>query len=119
MACRRRERGDGGLGGRPASDALADDGVDEVVESAAVAAAREADEVADERRVRPLAAFVRRDPRKLEEGVDLVAAELVVGPLAAALARETIPRSLQPFVHPRDRSAHERFRVASGLRAAA
>ena len=60
---------------------------------------RQADEVAEERRVRPLAALVRGDPRELEDLVALLTGQLVLGRLVAGSGREPFPRLLQPFVH--------------------
>ena len=73
---------------------MSDGRVDEVCELAAVPAVREADEVAEERRVRPLAALVGRHPRELEELVHLDAREIVGGVLLAHLLGEPRARLL-------------------------
>jgi hypothetical protein len=68
-----------GLDGAPQTPAragvylhrLADRGVDELGQLSAMASMDEPDEVAEERRVDPLAALVGGDPGELEEFVDL------------------------------------------------
>src|SRR5919108_1292340 len=88
------------------SGCFANRGVDEVVELAAVATMDEADEVAEERRVRSLPALVCRDAGELEQLVDLVLRESECRRVLACPRREPVARFLQPVVHGRSLVPH-------------
>ncbi len=77
------------------------DRVHKVVELAAVPALRDPYEVADERRVRPLAALVRGDPGERKEVVDVFLGQRVLRGVGAHLAREPIDGGVQPRIHGR------------------
>jgi hypothetical protein len=67
-----------------------------------MAAAGEADQVADERSVDALAALVRGNAGEVEELVDVLLLEGVNRGLVPAFGRELVPRLLQPVVHAQD-----------------
>ena len=69
-----------------------------------LAPVREADEVAEERRVRPLAALVRRHARELEQPVGLLGREAELGGVRRRLGGQPVARLLQPPVHRRNLS---------------
>src|SRR5262245_23625364 len=77
----------------------ADRRVDEIAEVAAVPRVGKSHEVAEERRVRPLAALVRGNPRELEQLVHLAAREVVVGDFPAHGRDQPRACLLQPAVH--------------------
>ena len=67
-----------------------------------MAAAGEADQVADEGSVDALAALVRGHAGQVEELVDVFLVEGVDRWLVSAFGGETVPRLLQPVVHARN-----------------
>jgi NAD(P) transhydrogenase subunit alpha len=78
---------------------LRDGGVHEGAEISALPAMDEADEVADEGRIRPLAALVGGDARQLEQLVDLLLRQLETGRVLAALGGEAVACARKPLVH--------------------
>lgn len=64
-----------------------------------MAAAGQADQVADQRCVDALAALVRGNAGEVEELVDVLLFEGVDRRLVPAFGREVVPRLLQPVVH--------------------
>ena len=92
----------------------ADRRIDEVAEITAVPPLGEPHEIAEEGCVRPLAALVRGDPRKLEQLVHLGARKVVVGGLIAHGPSEPCPRLLQPAVHSRSLEPNAMRRGTTG-----
>src|SRR3954462_1775904 len=82
-------------GQRAALCRFADRAVDDVGELRPRAAPGEPDQVAEKRGVDPLAALVRRDPRELEQIVDLRLGEVERGGLLAARLRDPVARGSQ------------------------
>ena len=64
-----------------------------------MAAVRQADEIAEERRVDPLAAHVRGQARQLEQLVDVRLRQVILRGLFLDLGGELRPRLLEPSVH--------------------
>jgi hypothetical protein len=78
---------------------LADGRVGEGAEVPAPAAVQKADQVAEQGRIRSLAALVRGDACELEELVDLRLGELEDGDVFTRLRRKPSARLRQPVVH--------------------
>src|SRR5437764_15301 len=75
------------------------DSVGERIETGVAFRGREADQVADERSVRPLAARMRRDPRQIEQHPFLTGGELELRGRNARRRRNRVAGGTQPFVH--------------------
>src|SRR5438034_2476287 len=69
----------------------------------AVCALRAPNEVAEQRRVRAIAADVCRDPREVEQRPSLFIRELELGGVDAGCFREGVARVAQPGIHGGDR----------------
>jgi hypothetical protein len=74
-------------------------GVDEIGQLAAAPAVHDPHEIAEKRRVGPLAALVRCDARELEQLVHLGLREIELGSVATGRRDEPVARLCEPVVH--------------------
>jgi 3'-phosphoadenosine 5'-phosphosulfate sulfotransferase (PAPS reductase)/FAD synthetase len=79
--------------------AFADRSVHEVGHLTARPGVHEPDEIAEQRRIRPLAALVCRDARKLEQLVDLARREVQLGWVCTGRRSEPVTGICEPVVH--------------------